>query len=278
MISFVMQGRNVPDQQLQFPGFHEALIDTSIRTLRTYAPEDGRPYYGAFSGGKDSVVIKEIARLAGVPVQWNYNVTTLDPPELVRFIKRHHPDVEFVRPVKTFGELCRAKGLPTRRVRWCCNYLKEGVSPRGARLILGIRAAESANRAANWQTFTRHKKTGDYAVCPILHWKDADVWRFIHEHTLEYCNLYDQGYDRIGCILCPMARPHKRSRDARRYISMTRQVFCAGKAHFEERQASGSTARTYREFRDFETYWSWWLSDDPMPGKEDCQGQLEFWS
>lgn len=274
----IQLGRRTVDQQLTFPGLYESLIDTSIRTLQTYAPE-GRPYYGAFSGGKDSVVIKEIARLAEVPVEWHYNVTTLDPPELVRFIKREHHDVEFVRPAKTFVELCRSKGLPTRRMRWCCYYLKESRSPKGARLIFGIRAAESPRRAATWQTFTRHRKTGDYAVCPILHWRDADVWRFIRERNLSYCHLYDEGHDRLGCILCPMSRPAKRRRDMERYPSMVRQIYAAAEARWSEQRAAGNQARTYREFRDFAAYWDWWLSDEPMPGKEeDCQGQLEFWS
>lgn len=275
----IQLGRRTVDQQLTFPGLYESLIDTSIRTLQAYAPADGKPYYGAFSGGKDSVVIKEIARLADVPVRWHYNVTTLDPPELVRFIKREHPDVRFVRPAKTFAQLVREKGLPTRKMRWCCYYLKEGASPKGARLIFGIRAAESPRRAAAWQTFTRHRKTGDYAVCPILHWRDADVWRFIRERNLPYCHLYDEGHDRLGCILCPMARPAKRRQDAEQYSSMARQVYEAGKAYFEERQAAGSTAHTYREFADFASFWAWWLSGEPMPGGgEDCQGQLEFWS
>lgn len=266
-------------EQLTFTGFYEALIETSIRTLQAYAPEDGRPYYGAFSGGKDSVVIKELARLAEVPAKWHYNVTTLDPPELVQFIKREHTDVEFVRPAKTFVRLIATNGLPTRTCRWCCRALKESRTPQGARLILGIRAAESASRSANWQTFTHHRRTGDYAVCPILHWRDADVWRFIRERSLPYCHLYDDGHYRLGCILCPMARPDKRRRDVERYPSMTRQVYEAGNAYFEERQAAGSTARTYREFADFASFWTWWLSDEPMPGKEeDCQGQLEFWS
>lgn len=30
------------------------------------------------------------------------------------------------------------------------------------------------------------------------------VWRFIIEQELPYCNLYDKGYNRLGCIGCPM--------------------------------------------------------------------------
>jgi phosphoadenosine phosphosulfate reductase len=269
----------MPTQQ-QLPGFFARLFDTSIEALKMYAPADNEPYYGAFSGGKDSVVIKELARLAMVPVRWHYNATTLDPPELVQFIRRHHPDVEFNKPEKSFAQWVRTMGLPTRRVRWCCKILKEdAASPKGARLILGIRAAESPRRAANWQVFTGHRGTGDYAVCPILHWRKDDVWRFIHERGLRYCELYDEGFGRLGCILCPMAPPRKRQRDATRYPAVTRQVYRAAKARFEEQKAKGVDTRTYRAFETFDEFWGWWLDDRKLPGgNDDCQGQLEFWS
>lgn len=51
-------------------------------------------YYLAFSGGKDSVVCKALLEMAGVKYDAHYRVTSVDPPELVRFIKKEHPDVE----------------------------------------------------------------------------------------------------------------------------------------------------------------------------------------
>ena len=53
-----------------------ALVERACALLRLHQPEGD--YYGAFSGGKDSCVIKELARLAGVRVTWHYNVTTID--------------------------------------------------------------------------------------------------------------------------------------------------------------------------------------------------------
>lgn len=60
--------------------------DTAIR----YHP-DG--YYLAFSGGKDSVVIYALAKMAGVRFKAHYHMTTVDPPELVRFIRSSFPEV-----------------------------------------------------------------------------------------------------------------------------------------------------------------------------------------
>ncbi|MDY0167435.1 MAG: phosphoadenosine phosphosulfate reductase family protein [Thermoguttaceae bacterium] len=262
--------------QRVFPGWHETLIDCAVETLRLYEPKD-KPYWGCFSGGKDSVVIKELARLAGVAVEWHYNVTTIDPPELTRFIKRKHPDVARDKPPKTFAQLVLRKGPPTRRMRWCCEALKEQRSERGRRLILGVRAAESPRRAANWQTFTFHRKTREYAVLPILRWKDDDVWRLIRERQLPYCELYDQGHKRLGCIGCPMSRG-ARIRDFERWPAIGGQIKAAFVAWWNRRRQEGAGTRMTREFADAHEAWDWWLSDNPMPRKDDCQGALEFWS
>ena len=105
-------------------------VERAIELLRMYQPTD-KPYYGCFSGGKDSCVIKEIPRLAGINVTWHYSATGLDAPELVRFIKRKHPDVSIDRLQKSFFEIGKVKGFPTRKARWCCEYLKEKASPIG---------------------------------------------------------------------------------------------------------------------------------------------------
>jgi len=75
-------------------------VEEAIERLRVFEPPEG--YFGAFSGGKDSCVIKELAGMVGVKVDWHYNVTTIDPPELIYFIRKHHSDVVWDRPEKPF--------------------------------------------------------------------------------------------------------------------------------------------------------------------------------
>lgn len=57
-------------------------VKMALDRIRTFVPDEG--YFVAFSGGKDSVVIKALCDLAGVRYDAHYNVTTVDPPELVR--------------------------------------------------------------------------------------------------------------------------------------------------------------------------------------------------
>lgn len=90
--------------------------------------------------------------MAGVKFDAHYAVTSVDPPELVRFIKEKYPDVQFERqhdengkPITMWSLIASHTLPPTRKVRYCCSNLKE---PGGAGRIVvtGVRWAESVNR------------------------------------------------------------------------------------------------------------------------------------
>ena len=104
-------------------------------------------YYLAFSGGKDSQALYHIAELAGVKFDAHMNLTSVDPPEVIRFVKSAYPEVELIKPKKSIYQLAVEKQiLPTMRVRWCCNEYKE-TSGAGRVTLIGIRHQESAKRA-----------------------------------------------------------------------------------------------------------------------------------
>lgn len=137
--------------QLNFDGV--TLLEMSIKRLQEFEPKEG--YYLAFSGGKDSVVIKALADMAGVKYDAHYSLTTVDPPELVQFIKEHHSDVEIDVPRDADGNRVTMWNLiprkvmpPTRLVRYCCAELKERGGD-GRLCVTGVRWAESANRKNN---------------------------------------------------------------------------------------------------------------------------------
>ena len=78
--------------------------DTAVRYHK-----DG--YYLAFSGGKDSVVLYVLAKMAHVKFQAHYHLTTVDPPELVRFIREAFPDVKVEYPELTMWDLIDRKSV-----------------------------------------------------------------------------------------------------------------------------------------------------------------------
>lgn len=106
-------------------------IEQSVATLRKgerlalrYNPEDG--YYLAFSGGKDSQALYHVAELAGVKFKAHFSPTTVDPPQLIRFIRRNYPEVEFGKVDMSMYDVARQMGMvPTMKLRWCCAKFKE---------------------------------------------------------------------------------------------------------------------------------------------------------
>jgi len=173
-------------------------------------------------------------------------ITTLDPPELMRFVRRNYPDVKMNLPKMNFYDLIRKKGmLPLQHARYCCQFLKESAGSGSVRLI-GIRAAESARRAKRHEIEILGKKNIAYSldqftrdselehqcvngkdsiiISPILHWSDADVWDFIRVNKMPYCELYDSGYYRIGCMFCPMANKKTKALDRKRYPGVEREI------------------------------------------------------
>lgn len=128
-------------------------VQKSLERLKLFAPPEG--YYLAFSGGKDSVVCKRLLDMAGVKYDATYRITSVDPPELVRFIKDKHPDVTREWPrykdgsVVTMWNLIPRKLMPPTRInRYCCTYLKESGGD-GRLCVTGVRWAESARRKGN---------------------------------------------------------------------------------------------------------------------------------
>lgn len=137
-------------------------VKMSIERLKAFEPEEG--YYLAFSGGKDSVVCKALLEEAGCKYDATYRVTSVDPPELVRFIKEKHPDVtrevpryDNGKPITMWNLIPKKLMPPTRLVRYCCQYLKESGGD-GRKTVTGVRWAESSNRKQNQGAVTILKK------------------------------------------------------------------------------------------------------------------------
>lgn len=119
----------------------------AIEYLKAFEPKT-EPYFLCYSGGKDSDVIRILAKLAGVSHEIHHSLTTVDAPETVRYVKSI-PEVIIDRPKLTMWELIVKKGMPpTRLMRYCCSELKEK-GGRGRVKITGVRWAESKNRADN---------------------------------------------------------------------------------------------------------------------------------
>ena len=207
-------------------------VNRAIRLLKSaskVASKHGQPLEICYSCGKDSEVILELAKMAQIEYRAIYKITTIDPPGTIKHAIEK--GVELVRPKETFFQLIRRKGLPSRKVRFCCQELKEYKILDYA--VVGIRAEESAKRKENYKEPTQcriyQNKDEVEQYLPLLSWTNQDVADFIEERGIKCHPLYynENGrFDvtrRLGCMCCPLASKRKRIEEFKKHPLMVRQ-------------------------------------------------------
>ena len=178
----------------------EELEQEAIEYIQKIPLKEDKVFVG-FSGGKDSVVLLDLVKKAGIPFIAGYNVTGNDPKSVTMMVKTSYPEVNFIQPKHTFFHLLKTCGLPTRLHRWCCQILKEGNDLGYSVRIMGIRAEEAWKRAARGR---EDEYKGRYTYKPIFHWPEWAIWEYIDKYNLVYPkDIYDAGFSRVSCVMCP---------------------------------------------------------------------------
>lgn len=265
----------------------------------------GKPLICTYSGGKDSDVMLELFIRSGIPFEVHNNHTTADAPETVRHIRKkfqkleeHGIKCEIEMPMykgkrTSMWQLIPIKlSPPTRTKRYCCQILKE-TGCKNRYIATGVRWDESAARQERqeFEKIGRTKKQKEkftkvmlmndndakrrmselcmqqnkMIVNPIIDWKHIDIWEYITSEKIEVCSLYEMGYDRVGCIGCPMAgkKRYKEFFDFPKYKQMYLNAFARMLKELD-RKGKSHTWETP------EDVYRWWLEDETIPG------QLEF--
>lgn len=246
-------------------------VSTAIARIKQFEPVEG--YYLADSGGKDSSVVLRLSEMAGVSFDSHYAFTTVDPPQLLRFLREYHPGTEWHRPKRSMWQLIVDMRMPpTRRSRYCCDHLKERLG--GGRVVLtGMRWAESRNRSGRMMVHACLKDKTKIFVNPIIDWLESEVWDFIKTYDVPYCLLYDEGFDRLGCVLCPVQSSKKRERDATYFPKFKAAYMSAFAKMIDARIEAGKTKGDWRTAEDV---MKWYLSDGK--GKKKDDGTLPLFS
>ena len=218
-------------------------IDQSIKLLKVACK--GKQVEVAYSGGKDSDVILQLAKEAEIDFVPIYKMTTIDPPGTIQHAKDNGCEIR--RPEKTFFQLVREKGLPSRFARFCCAYLKEYKIMDNQ--IIGVRRAESTKRAKKYKEPTQCRIYGNgehvNQIFPILDWSNDDVKNYILDRGIKCHPLYyDEKGDfrverRLGCIGCPLVSKAKEDfkkypRFVKAYIDAARVFLGAKEGRLEK--------------------------------------------
>ena len=231
-------------------------IERAVRLLQSVAPTDGSPVEVAYSGGKDSDVILELTKMAGIPYRAIYKNTTIDPPGTIAHAKAN--GVEILQPKKRFFELVAEAGYPNRFHRFCCQQLKEYKVLD--KVVMGVRRAESAKRAKRYTEptecrFYGSKREHAEAIYPILDWTNEDIVEFVKERGIKLHSLYyreDGSIDptrRLGCMGCPLASRKNRIALFQQYPGMLKAYIKAGQKH-RDTHPDAKIVQTYDNIYD----------------------------
>lgn len=220
-------------------------VERAIRLLQSI-PQDGEIEI-SYSGGKDSDVILELAKMAGIKYRAIYKNTTIDPPGTIKHCREK--GVEIIHPKESFMQIVAKAGFPSRYRRICCSILKEYKILD--RAIQGIRRSESIKRRERYKepevcrVYSSKEKCKVYL--PILDWTDADVERFISEREIKCHPLYydEQGKfhveRRLGCLGCPLKSDRGKA-DYKKYPQLLKARIKAQDAYLQKQKSGKGLA------------------------------------
>lgn len=290
--------------------FHGSPDEEAIKIIKFYEnlalQYDPRGYCVCTSEGKDSRVLGHLFRRAGVKHFYVHSMTGIDPPELTYFQRRNFQDYREagyltydIPPKKSMIRMMEERKIPPlRHVRYCCAELKEIRSREqgNAILSLGVRKAESNARARNrdeieiempgkqrniTMTFDNEENRRTFETCykfnerrvnPIAAWTDADIWNYSDYWKLEQSDLYKEGFNRLGCIGCPMAGTCERKREFDRWPGFKKLYLLGFKKMIEARKRAGMKILKGQETP--EEWFDWWVSEKSY--KPDNEDQITF--
>ena len=268
-------------------------VKTAIERIRTFDPlQNGvsdKPYYIAYSGGKDSDALRILFELSGVKYDLVHNHTTIDAPETTWYVRSIH-GVQISYPEITMWNLIVKKMYPpTRVMRYCCQVLKER-GGNGRFVATGVRWSESTLRKNNrgsleilgrgrndniilnadniedrrlFETCVIKKK---HVINPIIDWKDEDVWEFLNYHGVKSNPLYEEGWKRIGCVGCPMGMRAGRERDFARWPKYKDSYI---RAFDKMIIARNSACKQYATWKTWQDVYDWWIEVPERVKKSD---------
>lgn len=183
----------------------------------------GYTFICAFSGGKDSLVLLDLAAKALAPSDFyvvfsDTGMELSDTHKAVERAKKRWPELRFevakchMDTAVSWDEF----GPPAAKNRWCCAVcksvptilkLREITGNYNAKVVVydGVRAEESARRARYEEVSIGAKNINQVNASAIHKWNSAEIYCYIFKHGLLINDAYRHGLIRVGCMVCPMS-------------------------------------------------------------------------
>ncbi len=193
----------------------ESLEEKSIKFLRRLSTRFNLKPVVSYSGGKDSLVALDLACKVFGELEVIFNDTGLELPETLKNVEEissfYGFKIHYASAGDIFWKSVEVFGPPGKDYRWCCKVAKltpiakltKAVWPNGALNIIGQRAYESLDRARSPLVWRNKWVSHMISTTPIQYWGQLACWLYIFKYRLPYNRLYEEGFDRLGCYLCP---------------------------------------------------------------------------
>ncbi len=194
----------------------------SLRLLREALQEAEEKLGGVdsivvpWSGGKDSTIALYLAKRLFRDVQAVYVDTGVDFPHTREYVERmaERLGVELiVTQARVREELSSGREMPTHDNRWCTGLkldaLDSTLKRLGDRLVVvtGDRDAESEARSRRPPIrFEERNGVKKVVVSPLKAWSTILVQLYAQLRGVELNPLYEHGFYRLGCYICPALR------------------------------------------------------------------------
>lgn len=208
------------------------------------------------------------------------------------------------KPVTMWTLIPQKSMPPTRLVRYCCAVLKEATTSNRF-IALGVRRDESSGRrgrdmfgvmggsskdAQFWslehadevyeesqtrdeiwdcQLITSAKQNKDLIVNPIYEWSHSDIWEYIRRHDIKTNPLYEHGFDRVGCVGCPLGGRKNMIREFSLYPKHKRAYIRAFQSLIDKRIADGKECK----WKTGQEVFDWWIGTDQIKGQLNLFGE-----
>jgi phosphoadenosine phosphosulfate reductase len=187
----------------------EEKIDQSQKILQEALARYGSKMAIAWTGGKDSTTTLHLLRQLGggrvlIPV---LNIdTSAKFKEIYEFRDRLAREWQLDLRIERNEEALKSIKIAANKEE-CCMMLKSQVITDSLQkygweaLITGMRWDEQPERTRE-SYFSPRENPPHMRVHPILHFTEMDIWQYIKDFNLPYCELYQKGYRSLGCEPC----------------------------------------------------------------------------
>lgn len=189
-------------------------IDHTVGVIEQFYTHFQGSVFIAFSGGKDSTVLVDIARKVHPEIPLVFVDTGLEFPEITQFV-RGYSNVTILRPKKTFYQVIKEKGIPYPSKEVCrkVNDIRYGTEKLKELRLYGNEKGNLCKLSEKWKFLvdTPYKYT-DYC-CEVLkkrpsHLYQKESGRFPIVGTMACeSSLRKMQYQKNGCNILSGVRP-----------------------------------------------------------------------